>query len=153
MCFWHERGTLFYSFCTPLLLRLHPALVPSLQIRCENKHSDAEESFGAAKHGIIVGKSLRAIRVRFSTQSNYYNPAYKVAQEQGTRQMTLPTAGIVPLFLLHLSHKKHTPKPLAHSSPRSGKTTHFASPSPRDVKWIFGDMQAPVSHRKPKETR
>ena len=116
-------------------------------------HSDAEESFGAAKHGIIVGKSLRAIRVRFSTQSNYYNPAHKVAQEQGTRQMTLPTAGIVPLFLLHLSHKKHTPKPLAHSSLRSGKTTHFASPSPRDVKWIFGDLQAPLSHRKPNETK
>ena len=153
MCFWHGRGTLFYSFCTPLLLHLHPALVPGFQIRYENKHSDAEESFGAAKQSTIVEKSFRVIRVRFSTQSNYYNPPHKVAQEQGTRQMTLPTAGIVPLFLLHLSHKKHTPKPLAHSSPRSGKTTHFASPSPRDVKWIFNDLQAPVSHRKPKETR
>ena len=53
-----------------------------------------------------------------------------MAQEQGGPQKTFPTAGIVPLFLLHLSHNKKTPRPPAHSVPRSGKATHFALPSP-----------------------
>ena len=69
-------------------------------------------------------------RVRFSTQANYYSTEYKVAQEQGGGQKTFPTAGIAPLFLLHLSHNKKTPRPPAHSVPRSGKATHFALPSP-----------------------
>ena len=49
-----------------------PGPVSRLQIPCENRHSEAEESFDVAKQGTFENKMFSITRVRFSTQSNYY---------------------------------------------------------------------------------
>ena len=69
---------------------------------------------------------------RFLTQAYYYRPAYKVTQEQGTRQKTLPTAGIVPSFENAEISQACCPGGPSRHHARSGKRTLYAlPPSPR----------------------
>ena len=67
---------------------------------------------------------------RFLMQANYYRPAYKVAQEQGARQKTLPTAGIMPSFENAEISQVCCPGGPSRHYARFGKTPLYAPSSP-----------------------